>query len=64
MRRTILLVATMGAALLAIGGAALAASINCPNAPDGRCNGTNAGDALYGTANVDRMYGQGGADLM
>jgi Ca2+-binding RTX toxin-like protein len=64
MRKTILLLVTMGAALLAVGGAALAASINCPNAPDGRCNGTNVGDALYGTDNIDRMYGYGGADLM
>ena len=64
MRRTVLLLAAIGAALLVVGGAALAASINCPNASGGRCNGTSAGDGMYGTANVDRMYGLGGADLM
>ena len=64
MRKTLLLLAAMGATLLVAGGAALAASINCPNASGGYCNGTSAGDGMYGTANVDRMYGLGGADLM
>ena len=64
MRRTVLLLASVGAALLVAGGAAMAASINCPNASGGYCNGTSAGDGMYGTANVDRMYGLGGADLM
>ena len=64
MRKTVLLLAVMGATLLVAGGAALAASINCPNASGGYCYGTSVGDGMYGTANVDRMYGQGGADLM
>jgi Ca2+-binding RTX toxin-like protein len=64
MRKTVLLLAAMGATLLVAGGAALAASINCPNASGGYCYGTSVGDGMYGTANVDRMYGQGGADLM
>src|SRR5918998_2237894 len=64
MRRTLLLMATTALALLALGGVALAASVNCPNAPGGTCNGTNAGDALYGTSSVDTMYGFGGQDLM
>ena len=64
MRKTVLLLAAMGATLLVAGGAALAASINCPNASGGYCYGTSAGDGMYGTSNVDRMYGQGGADLM
>ncbi len=64
MRKTVLLLAAMGATLLVAGGAALAASISCPNSSGGYCYGTSAGDGMYGTANVDRMYGYGGADLM
>lgn len=64
MRRTMLLVAAGALALLVASGVALAASISCPNAPGGKCYGTNAGDGMYGTDRVDRMYGFGGADLM
>jgi hypothetical protein len=64
MRRTLLFVTTAALAMLAAGGVALAASVNCPNASDGNCYGTNSGDALYGTSGVDRMYGYGAGDLM
>ncbi len=59
-----MLVAGAALALLVASGVALAASINCPNAPDGYCYGTKAGDGMYGDFRVDRMYGFGGADLM
>ena len=59
-----MLVAGATLALLIAGGVALAASINCPNAPDGFCYGTKVGDGMYGDFRVDRMYGFGGADLM
>ncbi len=64
MRRTMMLVASAALALLVASGVALAASINCPNAPGGYCYGTSVGDGMYGDFRVDRMYGFGGADLM
>jgi hypothetical protein len=48
MRRTMMLVAGAALALLVASGVALAASINCPNAPDGYCYGTGVGDGMYG----------------
>jgi hemolysin type calcium-binding protein len=59
-----MLVAGAALALLVASGVALAASINCPNAPNGFCYGTNVGDGMYGDFRVDKMYGFGGADLM
>jgi hypothetical protein len=64
MRRALLLVSTTALVMLVACGAALAASIDCPNASGGYCYGTPQGDALYGTPNVDRMYGYGTGDLM
>ena len=64
MRRALLLVSTTALAMLVACGAALAASVNCPNASGGYCYGTPQGDALYGTPDVDRMYGYGTGDLM
>ena len=64
MRNTMTLLASAAFALLVASGVAMAASISCPNAPDGFCYGTNAGDGMYGTDFVDKMYGFHGADLM
>jgi hypothetical protein len=64
MRRALLLVSTTALVMLVACGAALAASIDCPNASGGYCYGTPQGDALYGTPDVDRMYGYGTGDLM
>lgn len=64
MRKTLTLLASAAFALLVVSGVAMAASISCPNAPDGFCYGTNVGDGMYGTNFVDRMYGFRGADLM
>jgi RTX calcium-binding nonapeptide repeat (4 copies) len=64
MRRTLLFLATTALLVLVACAAALAASVNCPNASGGYCYGTPRGDALYGTPDVDRMYGYGGSDLM
>ena len=64
MRRTLLLVSTTALVMLVACGVALAASIDCPTTSDGVCEGTNRGDAIYGTPQVDREYGKGGSDLM
>ena len=64
MRRTLLFMATTALLMLVACAAALAASVNCPNASGDNCYGTPQGDALYGTPNVDRMYGYGTGDLM
>jgi hypothetical protein len=64
MRRALLLVSTTALVMLVACGAALAASIDCPNASGGYCYGTPQGDALHGTSGVDRMYGYGTGDLM
>lgn len=58
------MLAAVALAVVAASGIALAATINCPNASGGVCNGTNAADTMYGSAVVDRMYGYGGADLI
>ena len=63
-RRVALLLAAMGAALVLATGVALAASIQCPNAANGVCNGTNAPDTLAGTNSVDTINGFGGDDAM
>lgn len=62
--RVILLLTAIGAASLLTAGVALAATINCPNAPNGVCNGTSAPDTLTGTNNPDTMNGFGGDDAM
>ena len=46
--------------VLLTSGVALAATVNCPNASNGKCAGTRGDDRLLGTANVDRISaGQG-----
>ena len=57
-KRTVLLMALMAVGLLVAGGAALAATINCP----GNCTGTNAPDRLIGSSNPQTMLGLGGGD--
>jgi Ca2+-binding RTX toxin-like protein len=53
-RRVILLLTTMGVAMLLASGVALAATIE----------GTPRDDTLIGTANTDYIYGRGGDDLI
>lgn len=63
--RRIMIILSMSALLVALAaGAALAASISCPNDAGGKCWGTAVGDALYGTAGVDTIYGLSGPDLV
>jgi Ca2+-binding RTX toxin-like protein len=71
MRRTILLLATMAMTLLMASGAALAATIHCPNVPPTGspattlyCYGTSMADTMFGSDLQDNMYGKGGADTM
>jgi Ca2+-binding RTX toxin-like protein len=78
MRRTSLLMAVMTVALVAAGGVALAATIDCPrscvgtNAPDRlsgsnrnqTMQGLNGGDSISGYRGDDRVEGDGGADAL
>ncbi len=64
MRRIVTVALIAGLALALSAGAAMAASIDCPNADGGYCYGTSIGDGMYGTSKVDRIYGKGGADLI
>lgn len=59
MRRAVLLVTAMGAALLLASGVAYAA-ITC----GGYCQGTNNENKIYGTSGPDEIYGMGGGDTI
>lgn len=62
MRKTTMLLATVGAMVLLVTGIALAATtINCKG---GTCVGTNNEDRMRGTGGIDRMSGRGGNDVM
>lgn len=60
-RKTVLLLTVMAAAILLSAGVALAARVLCDG---GVCKGTNRGDLMTGTNRVDKMYGLGGNDRM
>jgi hypothetical protein len=59
MRKTVLLLAVMAAALLMAG---CSEPITCPTGPDGECRGTNKADQITGTRGVDQIYALGGDD--
>jgi Ca2+-binding RTX toxin-like protein len=61
MRRAILSLTTMGAAILLAGGLALAADVSCSGE---YCEGTTGNDTMTGSASEDQMYGIGGNDTM
>ena len=61
-KRTILLLATLLAALTFSSGVALAATVTCQ--PGADCLGTRKADTLEGTASKDYMYGRGGSDTL
>jgi len=61
-RRTILLMATMAAALIVAGGVALAETVNCNATPP--CHGTPEGDFMTGTVNGETIYAYGGNDFV
>ena len=58
MRKMATMVAAVAVALLAAGGVALAATIDCP----GNCTGTADPDRLIGSSNPQTMLGLGGGD--
>jgi uncharacterized protein YceK len=59
MRKTVLLLAVMAAALLMAG---CSEPITCPTGPDGECRGTQMADQITGTMGVDQIYALGGDD--
>ncbi len=59
MRKTVLLLAVMAAALLMAG---CSEPITCPTGPDGECRGTKKADQITGTIRVDQIYALGGDD--
>jgi Ca2+-binding RTX toxin-like protein len=61
MRRTLLLLSTMGVALLLAGGVAWAANIQCPGGP---CTGTEQNDSIRGSLVDDQINALGGIDLV
>jgi Ca2+-binding RTX toxin-like protein len=65
-RKTILLFASLGLAVLLATRVALAMDITCPTEPDGTtCNGTDADDTLVGSDTAkDLMWGLGGDDTV
>ena len=59
MRRTVLLLASVGLAVLLASGVALAATVRCEG---GTCNGTLKDDRIVGTDQRDVVEALGGAD--
>jgi Ca2+-binding RTX toxin-like protein len=67
MRKTVLLLGVMLAALTTASGVAWAAYIQCPNDPQGNtgtCWGTQEADVITGTSRGELIDGQRGADLI
>ena len=67
MRRTILLLGAMLAALVGVSGVAWAATIQCPKVPDpytGTCWGTQEADVIIGTSRGEAISGERGDDLI
>lgn len=62
MKRSVLVLAIVGAVVVAVAGAALAQSISCPGG--GACGGTARNDTMRGGTGDDRMVGGGGDDRM
>jgi hypothetical protein len=58
-RRAVLLLATMGVALLVAGGGAFAAAITCTTNP---CVGTRDGDVITGTDSEETIKARAGDD--
>jgi len=63
-KRTLVALAVMASALLLASGVALAATIDCPNRPDGSCIGTDGSDNMRGTPRADEMRGHFGHDTL
>jgi Ca2+-binding RTX toxin-like protein len=68
-RRLILLMAAMGAAVLLVSGVAYALSVQCDGAGDqdpvtGECAGTDQNDVITGTAQSELIFALGGLDVV
>src|SRR5215203_6985860 len=68
-RRLILLMAAMGAAMLVVSGVAYALSVQCDGAGDqdpetGECAGTDQNDVITGTAQSELIFALGGLDVV
>ena len=61
MRRAIVLLSAVMAALIVGGGVALAATIRCDG---GNCFGTNRHDTMYGSNKHDAIFAKAGGDLV
>lgn len=61
MRKTTVMLATMGALLVLSAGVALAATVTCDG---GGCGGTGEADRISGTANRDTINARGGGDTV
>jgi hypothetical protein len=59
LRKTVLLLAVMAAAIFVAG---CGESISCPTGPDGECRGTMLADEITGTTGADRIYALAGDD--
>ena len=64
MKRVVVLLAVMATALVVASGVALAASIDCPNRPNGTCIGTSNDDTITGTPQPDQIRARGGDDAV
>ncbi len=66
MQRIVLLLSTMAAAMLLVGGVALAdhlaTTVQCPTDPDGYCYGPEESAHIYGTEGPDTISGGSGDD--
>jgi Ca2+-binding RTX toxin-like protein len=60
-RRALLLLVTMGAAIIAASGVALALSCT---ADASSCEGTPKNNRIHGTDSSDQIFGQGGSDII
>lgn len=59
MKRTIFVLALMGAATLLVAGTALAMTVRCSG---GECRGTDMADRIFGSASKEVVYAGGGND--
>lgn len=64
MKKAVVLLAALAAALVLASGVAWAATIQCPNRPDSGCEGTTKADTITGTPQPDQIRARGGDDVV
>lgn len=64
MKKAVVLLAALAAALVLASGVAWAATIQCPNRPDNGCEGTTKADTITGTPQPDQIRARGGDDVV